>query len=90
MLDGAAWRPEFLDYDYIGAVWPHVLDKYNVGNGGFSLRSKALLEACRALPMVDRLSVYTSGTCRVEPQAEYRTWRAMRWFKDHPVTLQPT
>lgn len=50
VLDGAAWRPEFLDYDYIGAVWPHVLDHYNVGNGGFSLRSRRLLEACSALP----------------------------------------
>ncbi len=37
------WTPEFLTYDYIGAVWP--LDHpWRVGNGGFSLRSYRLLE----------------------------------------------
>ena len=50
VVNGAAWEPEFLHYDYIGAVWPHFRDNYNVGNGGFSLRSKKLLEACRELP----------------------------------------
>ncbi len=49
VLKGSAWRPEFLDYDYIGAVWPHFRDRYNVGNGGFSLRSRRLLHACRHL-----------------------------------------
>jgi len=42
------WQPEFLDYDFIGASWPQFSDGYDVGNGGFSLRSRALLEACRA------------------------------------------
>lgn len=37
------WRNEFLDYDYIGPVWPHHPET-PVGNGGFSLRSKKLLE----------------------------------------------
>ena len=36
--------------DYIGAPWPHFRDGHNVGNGGFSLRSRRLLEACRELP----------------------------------------
>lgn len=45
------WRKEFLEYDYIGAPWPkencHFLpagDKYRVGNGGVSIRSKRLME----------------------------------------------
>ena len=41
-----AWDPKFLEYDYIGAPWllqPHALDQ-TVGNGGFSIRSKAYLE----------------------------------------------
>lgn len=42
------WCPEFLDHDYIGAAWPQFDDGFNVGNGGFSLRSRALMEACRA------------------------------------------
>jgi hypothetical protein len=37
------WDPAFLDYDYIGAVWPH-FPSTPVGNGGFSLRSKRLIE----------------------------------------------
>ncbi len=46
-VNAQAWTPEFLRYDYIGAVmspqWvPH---RYAVGNGGFSLRSKKLLNA---------------------------------------------
>lgn len=40
------WKPEFLEYDYIGARWPHFSDNRTVGNGGFSLRSRQLLEAC--------------------------------------------
>lgn len=43
-----AWRAEFLDYDYIGARWPHFDDERNIGNGGFSLRSRALANACRS------------------------------------------
>lgn len=53
-----AWRPEFLDYDYIGAPWPLPHDDYSyrtperelirVGNS-VSLRSKRLLDAPRKL-----------------------------------------
>lgn len=50
-----AWDPRFLEYDYIGAPWwyypynhqpPHPLSTpiSCVGNGGFSLRSRKLLE----------------------------------------------
>jgi hypothetical protein len=44
VLSGAAWRPEFQAYDYVGARWTHV-PGVDVGNGGFSLRSRRLLEA---------------------------------------------
>lgn len=52
IINPDAWRDEFLNYDYIGAPWKwreqgfvtpfgeHV----SVGNGGFSLRSKKLIE----------------------------------------------
>jgi hypothetical protein len=39
------WDPAFLDCDYIGAPWTSELNDRNVGNGGFSLRSRRLLEA---------------------------------------------
>lgn len=47
---GGQWRDQFLDSDYIGAVWPQFSDGMIVGNGGFSLRSRKLLEATRHLP----------------------------------------
>ncbi len=47
VIDGDAWADEFWNYDYIGARWPHVQGEFRVGNGGFSLRSKKLLDALR-------------------------------------------
>lgn len=47
VLDAARWDPAFLDYDYIGASWPQFSDGHDVGNGGFSLRSRRLMELCR-------------------------------------------
>jgi hypothetical protein len=38
ILNPDAWTDEFFNYDYIGAPWAHT-----VGNGGFSLRSKKLM-----------------------------------------------
>jgi hypothetical protein len=45
VLDPAGWRDEFLQYDYVGAPWPHIAEPNKVGNGGFSLRSRRLLLA---------------------------------------------
>ena len=41
------WTDEFLQYDYIGAPWPH--HDHAVGNGGFCLRSKKFLQASSKL-----------------------------------------
>jgi hypothetical protein len=46
VLDPRQWDHAFLDFDYIGAPWPQFQDRFQVGNGGFSLRSRRLLEAC--------------------------------------------
>jgi len=58
VINPKMWTNEFLNYDYIGAPWPSMvnvsnasidniyLEKNRVGNGGFSLRSKNLLEVC--------------------------------------------
>jgi hypothetical protein len=46
--DGSKWRDYFLLNDYIGATWPWRPHGQNVGNGGFSLRSRRLLEALQA------------------------------------------
>ncbi len=42
ILNPESWSDDFLSYDYIGAPWWYE-DDNNVGNGGFSLRSKKLL-----------------------------------------------
>lgn len=45
------WTDEFLNYDYIGAPWPKFEwnAKNRVGNGGFRLESRKLLEVCSEL-----------------------------------------
>lgn len=43
VIDYKAWTNEFLRYDYIGAPWEWLTEQ-KVGNGGFSLRSKRLME----------------------------------------------
>lgn len=45
VLRGDAWSADYLAYDYVGAPWWFREAGRNVGNGGFSLRSRRLLEA---------------------------------------------
>jgi len=40
--DTSMWNNKFLQYDFIGAPWWY--DELNVGNGGFSLRSRWLCD----------------------------------------------
>lgn len=47
------WRPDFLSVDYIGPPWYHGGHPGMVGNGGFSLRSKRLLDALASLNDLD-------------------------------------
>lgn len=46
VINAECWTRAFLDYDYVGAPWPQFGDGHDVGNGGFSLRSRKLLQAC--------------------------------------------
>lgn len=64
VINSNLWDDQFLDYDYVGAPWfdsignPHInycIDEgipceNNVGNGGFTLRSKKFLEVVKDLP----------------------------------------
>lgn len=52
VLSPASWRDDFLSYDYIGAPWTYVQGDRSVGNGGFSLRSRRLLQALADPQMV--------------------------------------
>jgi len=67
VLDHRRWNPAFLDFDYIGAPWPQFDDGMTVGNGGFSLRSRRLLDI-----------VASDGYPPLHPEdtAICRTWRS--------------
>ena len=45
------WTDEFLDHDFIGAPWYHRPPPTMIGNGGFSLRSKRLLDALQSMQL---------------------------------------
>jgi hypothetical protein len=57
-----AWTNEFLEYDYIGAPWWY--PTHNVGNGGFSLRSKKLLETLQKDSNISLLYPEDHHICR--------------------------
>lgn len=43
ILNGDLWQESWKEYDYIGASWLE-RDGHSVGNGGFSFRSKAIMQ----------------------------------------------
>ncbi len=51
MLRPQLWDPAWLAYDYIGAPWPYALNADRVGNGGFCLKSRRLLNRVASLPL---------------------------------------
>lgn len=58
-----AWDFNFLNYDYIGATWWYK-DGMNVGNGGFSLRSRKLMEIVATDPHITQLHPEDDVICR--------------------------
>lgn len=73
VLDPDMWRGSYLDMDYIGAVWPQYDDAHRVGNGGFSLRSRKLLDA---LTSPDITPHHPEDVCIARA---YRTLLEQRW-----------
>ena len=55
VLSGLYFSEFFVNYDYIGAPWPHH-QEFNVGNGGFSLRSARLINAVQDFILPDDLN----------------------------------
>lgn len=70
------WRDEFYNYDYIGAPW--YWDKV-VGNGGFSFRSKKLLEVCASAKHFKRYHPEDAIICREE----------RKWFEEQGIKYAP-
>ncbi len=77
VLNGSAWDDEFLKYDFVGAPW--FWDGV-VGNAGFSLISKRLLEEL-AKPEYEA-SPFDTNLCR-----KYRKQLEDRGFKFAPTDL---
>lgn len=69
IFDPTKWKPEFFNYDYIGAPWVRPFgDHYDVGNGGFTLMSKKL--GHWAVTNVRKHPVYTDWDfCRFQRPA---------------------
>ncbi len=77
-----AWTDEFLKYDYIGAPWWYK-DGHNVGNGGFSLRSKKLLQCTAGF-----FSKLTEARTHPEDHQICRTYR--KQFEElYNITFAP-
>ena len=65
VINPGEFSPHFFHYDYIGAPWPHFASM-NVGNGGFSWRSRKLVEAVAGLPYADFALAEDLFICRQE------------------------
>ncbi len=63
VLNADQFSPHFLHYDYIGAPWPNY-DRHEVGNGGFSWRSKRLVQAVAQLDYADPTEAEDLFICR--------------------------
>jgi len=74
-----AWSMDWLQYDYIGAPWAHE-DGLNVGNGGFSLRSRRLMEIVATDPAISRRHPEDVRICR-----DYRPYLE----REHRIRFAP-
>lgn len=89
------WRPVFLSYDYIGAPWPPVQpwpepDRYDrrVGNGGFSIRSKRLLEATKNFEASDNEDIIIVSAKRDELDSQGFTFAPVEIAMDFSIETQ--
>jgi tetratricopeptide (TPR) repeat protein len=83
LVNPAAWSEEFLLFDYVGARWDNSKHRreahHNVGNGGFSLRSRALLQALQD-PAIEPFHPEDVAICR-----KHRNYLEER----HGITFAP-
>lgn len=78
ILRGDLWTDEFLEYDYIGAPWPH--RPVAVGNGGFSIRSRRLVDALSAIT-IDRVHPEDFVICELHRE---------ELINNHKIRFAPT
>ncbi len=67
VINESRWSEQFLEFDYIGAVWPNY-PFHRVGNGGFSLRSKRFMDVAASFAKYRKIGeaedVFVSRTIR--------------------------
>lgn len=85
VIDPGMWRDDFLKMDYIGAVWPQYDDAHRVGNGGFSLRSRKLLDALSHDEIVPH---HPEDVCIARTHRELLERRWGIQFADEPMARQ--
>jgi len=76
VIDEKKWDNKWLEYDYIGALWPNG----QMGNGGFSLRSKKLLAALQSPQFGEPFNPEDEQICRA--------WRPVL-EKDYGIKFAP-
>lgn len=81
VLNPDAWTNDFFKYDYIGAPWWYN-DNKNVGNGGFSLRSRRLLEILESDSTITQTHPEDDIICR-----KYGEYLKTKGIKFAPVSL---
>lgn len=96
ILNADQFSPHFLHYDYIGAPWPN-FDHHEVGNGGFSWRSRKLVQAVAALDYADPAEAEDLFICRrMRPALEAQGCRfapkaiASHFSVEFPAVPYPT
>lgn len=95
VLNHTAWEGSFLAYDYIGSPWlvadwsvrnfgfpENLLGTRVVGNGGFSLRSKKLLETSARLAQEEMFDTYQPEDVAI------CVWHRQR-FEDEGICFAP-
>lgn len=83
----ASWRDDFLSYDFIGAPWAWTKDQHRVGNGGFSLRSMRLIEACRDVKVRRHPEIRFGGHEDIVIGRLYRSYLEERGIAFAPVEV---
>lgn len=81
VVDASQWSDSFREYDYVGARWVNAKPGFEVGNGGFSLRSRKLLEALAD----DRFTLPANA---IEDELICGTWRSAL-ENEHGIRFAP-
>jgi hypothetical protein len=81
------WRDDFLAYDYLGAPWAWATDEHRVGNGGFCIRSRKLLKACKDVKIRRHPEIAFGGIEDIVICRLYRNYLEEKGLRFGPIEL---